>query len=122
MRLWPGSTEAREWCLDFIHSATREPVNSPFTFKLWILPPSTTGYSSGPWQPAEAHQVFSLENRFGIRTKDITKGAEKFILNDGQSYLFWRPAPFQSVQFTVPSRPLSVTADNPSRVPVVSFE
>ncbi|KAH9847613.1 hypothetical protein C2E23DRAFT_741440, partial [Lenzites betulinus] len=110
MRIWPGSTKAREWCLDFVHAATREPVNSPFTFKLWTV------VSSGPWQPTEPRRVHSLEHNFGIKPEDMAKGAEKFVLNDGETYLLWRPAPEQSIQFTVPSRPLPTVAISNTKV------
>ncbi|KAI0819711.1 hypothetical protein BC628DRAFT_1274846, partial [Trametes gibbosa] len=107
MRLWPGSIEGREWCLDFVqvNHEPYESVNSPFTFELWTVPRSM-GHSCPPWLPEEAHCVLSLENRFRIETEDIAKGAEKFVLNDGHTYLLWRPVPYQSIQFTVPSRPL----------------
>ncbi|KAI0817017.1 hypothetical protein BC628DRAFT_1404790 [Trametes gibbosa] len=119
MRLWPGSLEGREWCLDFIDAGTSEPVNSPFKFKLWVVP-DAVGFSSGPWQPAEAHRVYSLENRFGIKTRDIGKGAEKFVLIDGQTYVLWRPGQHQNIQFTVPSRPLPVVINNHTKI--VSFQ
>lgn len=119
MRIWPGSLEGKEWCMDFIHSATQEPMNSPFQFELWTVPPPT-GYSSGPWQPAEAHRVYSLENCFGIKTEDVAHGAEKFVLNDGQTYLLLRPGKFQGIQFTLPSRTFPETVNN--NVRVVNFQ
>ncbi|KAH9850397.1 hypothetical protein C2E23DRAFT_735032, partial [Lenzites betulinus] len=98
IRLFPGSKAASEYCLDFVLSATGEPVNSPFKFNLFAGP--------GPTIPvgfALTVGIKPLECSFGIAQKDIRPGAEKFVLRDGQLCTLQRPG-HKDVQFIVPKR------------------
>ncbi|KAL1950995.1 hypothetical protein VTO73DRAFT_144 [Trametes versicolor] len=99
IRLFPGSITAAEYCLDFVDSATGEPVNSPFEFELWCIPNPDTPWLSFPI----CGQLRSIEYAHGIRQKDILPGAEKFILRDGQTCALVRPGK-RSLRFTVPVR------------------
>ncbi|KAH9849159.1 hypothetical protein C2E23DRAFT_401889 [Lenzites betulinus] len=98
IRLFPGSKAASEYCLDFVLSATGEPVNSPFKFNLLAGAGPTTPVGFVPTVGVQA-----LERSFGIAQKDILPGAEKFVLRDGQLCTLQRPG-HKDVQFTVPMR------------------
>lgn len=98
IRLFPGSKAASEYCLDFVLSATGEPVNSPFKFTLLA--------GLGPTIPvgfAPTVGIQSLERSFGVAPKDMRPGAEKFVLRDGQLCTLQRPG-HKDVQFIVPMR------------------
>ncbi|KAH9847612.1 hypothetical protein C2E23DRAFT_494194 [Lenzites betulinus] len=98
IRLFPGSKVASEYCLDFVLSATGEPVNSPFKFNLFAGPGPTTPVGFAP-----TVGIQSLERSFGVAPKDMRPGAEKFVLRDGQLCTLQRPG-HNDVQFTVPLR------------------
>ncbi|KAH9847608.1 hypothetical protein C2E23DRAFT_741366, partial [Lenzites betulinus] len=98
IRLFPGCEAASEYCLDFVLSATGEPVNSPFKFNLFAGPGPTTPVGFAP-----TVGIRPLERAFGIAQKDILPGAEKFLLRDGQLCTLQRPG-HNDVQFTVPNR------------------
>lgn len=85
--------------MDFIDSATGEPVNSPFEYELWGIPNPDTPWLSFPI----CGQLRSIEYAHGIKQKDILPGAEKFILRDGQTCVLARPGK-RSIRFTVPVR------------------
>ncbi|OJT05942.1 hypothetical protein TRAPUB_3129 [Trametes pubescens] len=105
MRLFPGSISAAEYCLDFVDSATGEPVNSPFEFELWGLPNPDMPWLSFPI----CGQLRSIERAHGINQKDILPGAEKFVLRDGQTCALVRPGK-RSLRFTVPVRKIEAPA------------
>ncbi|KAH9924071.1 uncharacterized protein B0H18DRAFT_1095186 [Fomitopsis serialis] len=96
IRLWPGVVTAREFCLDFVHTETGEPTNSPFEYELWSLSDPTT-----PWLSVGSMQLRSIENKFGVQTRDIRPGEEKFVLKDGLTCMLVRPGK-RSLRFTVP--------------------
>ena len=98
LRLWGKGLELKcEYCLNFVHSATGEPVNSPFKFELWAVPST-----SAPWLPgAVKSRIYSLEKSFGIPQEDIMPGAEKFMLLEGTACLLVHPG-MRSVHFEVP--------------------
>ncbi|KAI0819563.1 hypothetical protein BC628DRAFT_1011127 [Trametes gibbosa] len=110
LRLFPGCKAASEYCLDFVLSATGEPVNSPFEFNLFAGPGPSIPVGFAPTMGIEP-----LECSFGIARKDIRPGAEKFVLRDGQRCMLQRPG-HKDVQFTVPMRrrpePPRVDIDN----------
>ncbi|KAH9890099.1 hypothetical protein C8Q73DRAFT_150782 [Cubamyces lactineus] len=101
IRLFPGSISAAEYCLDFVDSASGEPVNSPFEFELRGIPNPDTPWLSMP----VTQQMRSIERIHGIKQGDILPGHEKFILRDGQTCVLIRPG-MPKVQFTVPVRQL----------------
>ena len=87
--------------MDFVHTSTGEPVNSPFAFELW----STADASSlGP-----AFRLVSLERSWGYSQQDIIPGGEKFVLRDGMRCLLRRPGR-KDLRFTVPIRAVPVEA------------
>ncbi|KAI0819562.1 hypothetical protein BC628DRAFT_1011084, partial [Trametes gibbosa] len=98
IRLFPGSKAASEYCMDFVLSATGEPVNSPFKFNLFAGPGPSTPVGFAP-----TVGIRPLECSFGIAQKDIRPGAEKFLLRDGQLCTLQRPG-HRDVRFTVPIR------------------
>ncbi|KAI0670948.1 hypothetical protein C8Q78DRAFT_1033004 [Trametes maxima] len=98
IRIFPGSLAASEYCLDFVRTATGEPVNSPFKFQL-ISGPNP----SAPMGIGSAMQLRPLEHAFGISQKEIAPGEEKFLLRDGQTCLLRRPG-HKDVQFVIPIR------------------
>ncbi|KAI9061180.1 hypothetical protein FKP32DRAFT_1678509 [Trametes sanguinea] len=99
IRLFPGSLSAAEYCLDFVDSASGEPVNSPFEFELWGVPNPAT-----PWLTVQiAQKMRSIERAHGIKQTDILPGHEKFILRDGQTCVLIRPGQ-PNIRFTVPVR------------------
>ncbi|KAH9855267.1 hypothetical protein C2E23DRAFT_815036 [Lenzites betulinus] len=98
VRLFPGSKAASEYCLDFVLSKTGKPVNSPFEFSLFAGPGPTTPMGYIPTVGIEP-----LECSFGISKQDISPGAEKFVLRDGQLCTLRRPG-HKDVQFVVPTR------------------
>ncbi|KAI0819716.1 hypothetical protein BC628DRAFT_968081 [Trametes gibbosa] len=112
LRLFPGCKAASEYCLDFVLSATGEPVNSPFEFNLFAGPGPSTPVGFAPTMGIEP-----LECSFGIARKDIRPGAEKFVLRDGQRCTLQRPG-HKDVQFTVPMR----HRPEPPRVDVDTIE
>ncbi|PIL25621.1 hypothetical protein GSI_11370 [Ganoderma sinense ZZ0214-1] len=98
VRLFPGSIALREYCLDFVDTATGNPVNSPPGFEVW----SVRGGSAGMGDGVSA-RVLSLEHTFGFGGASLKPGAEKFVLRDGQTCLLKRPG-YRDVQFKVPTR------------------
>lgn len=68
IRLWPGVSANREFCLDFVHTATGEATNSPFAYEIWNVPDPDVPLSLGPTR------LSSLENNFGVKTPDIRPG------------------------------------------------
>ncbi|KAI9060941.1 hypothetical protein FKP32DRAFT_1594940 [Trametes sanguinea] len=107
IRLFPGSISAAEYCMDFIDSATGEPVNSPFEFELWgVSDPDT------PWLGMPSQQLRSIERTHGIKQEDIRPGHEKFILRDGLTCVLIRPGK-PGVRFTVPVRRRPETQPQP---------
>ncbi|KAJ8455435.1 hypothetical protein ONZ51_g12458 [Trametes cubensis] len=99
IRLFPGSISAAEYCLDFVDSASGEPVNSPFKFELWGIPDPETPWLSMPM----TQEMRSIERIHGIKQGDILPGHEKFILRDGQTCVLIRPGQ-PKVLFNVPIR------------------
>ncbi|KAL7280680.1 hypothetical protein ACG7TL_005619 [Trametes sanguinea] len=99
IRLLPGSISAAEYCMDFVDSATGEPVNSPFEFELWGIPDPETPWLGMPI----CQQMHSIERIHGIKQEDILPGHEKFILRDGQTFALIRPGKI-GMRFTVPVR------------------
>ncbi|OJT05947.1 hypothetical protein TRAPUB_3134 [Trametes pubescens] len=104
LRLFPGSISAAEYCLDFVDSATGEPVNSPFEYELWAVPDPDAPWLSLPI----TGKLRSIERGHGIKQADILPGREKFILRDGQTCVLMRPGK-QPVRFTVPLRRVETT-------------
>ncbi|KAI0371538.1 hypothetical protein BV20DRAFT_1043208 [Pilatotrama ljubarskyi] len=101
IRLFPGSLATAEYCLDFVDSASGEPVNSPFEFELWGVPDPETPWLSVPI----TQKIRSIERAHGIKQEDILPGHEKFILRDGLTCVLIRPGK-PKIQFTVPIRKL----------------
>ncbi|KAJ2975546.1 hypothetical protein NUW54_g11716 [Trametes sanguinea] len=99
IRLFPGSLSAAEYCLDFVDSASGEPVNSPFEYELWGVPNPDTPWLSMPI----TQKMRSIEHTHGIKQADILPGHEKFILRDGQTCVLIRPGQ-PNIRFTVPVR------------------
>ncbi|KAI0351334.1 hypothetical protein OH77DRAFT_1429884 [Trametes cingulata] len=100
VRLFPGALDAAEYCMDFVTTATGEPVNSPFEYELWNIPNPET-----PWLGIPVvGQLRSIEHAHGIEQKDILPGEERFVLRDGQTCMLTRPG-MRPVWFTVPIRP-----------------
>ncbi|KAI0351332.1 hypothetical protein OH77DRAFT_947745 [Trametes cingulata] len=100
VRLFPGALGTAEYCMDFVETATGQPVNQPFEFELWNIPNPET-----PWLTMPAvGQLRSIEHVFGIKGDAVLPGEEKFILRDGQTCLLTRPGK-RPVWFTVPIRP-----------------
>ncbi|KAI0642954.1 hypothetical protein C8Q79DRAFT_980823 [Trametes meyenii] len=98
IRLFPGSLESSEYCLDFVDSRTGEPVNSPIKFDLISVPDPNGPIGSGP-----TIRLRPLECAFGISRNKIKPGEEKFLLRDGQHYVLRRLG-HRDVRFTVPIR------------------
>ncbi|KAI1782192.1 hypothetical protein LXA43DRAFT_906514 [Ganoderma leucocontextum] len=98
IRLFPGSVAQREYCLDFVHTKTGEPVNSPPGFEIWAAVENAI-----PWLGGGTTRIRSLEHRLGFSAASILPGAEKFVLQDGQTCLLKRPG-HKDLQFKVPMR------------------
>ncbi|KAI0671095.1 hypothetical protein C8Q78DRAFT_1033965 [Trametes maxima] len=98
VRLFPGSLQNSEYCLDFVHSRTGEPVNSPFKFDLICVPDPNAPIGSGP-----VYRMRPLECAFGIEANEIRPGSEKFLFRDGQHCVLRRPG-LRDVRFTIPIR------------------
>ena len=86
--------------MDFVLTATGEPVNSPFKFELIATPNPKTS-----WLFGLGGQIRSAQASFGIKQNKILPGEEKYTLQDGQTCLLMRPGK-RTVRFTVPIRPL----------------
>ncbi|KAI0705498.1 hypothetical protein C8Q76DRAFT_771243 [Earliella scabrosa] len=95
LRLFPGSVSLKEFCMDFVHTKTGQPVNSPFAFELW-----TTSDRSN-CQPAV--RLVSLERLWGHAQTSIAPGEEKFVLREGTTCTLRRPG-CRDLRFTVPVR------------------
>ncbi|KAI0364690.1 hypothetical protein BV20DRAFT_1057041 [Pilatotrama ljubarskyi] len=101
IRLFPGAHDAAEYCMDFVETATGQPVNSPFEYELWSVPNPDT-----PWLTAVmTMQLRTIESAHRLKPEDIRPGTEKFVLRDGQTCMLIRPGK-RPVRFTVPVRPL----------------
>ncbi|KAI0768665.1 hypothetical protein BD413DRAFT_614184 [Trametes elegans] len=98
IRLWPGSVSEGAYCMDFVDSETKQPVNSPFEFELWGAP-----NPEAPGLRAPAGRILSLERNSGVWQHDIRSGEERSVLRDGLTCLLKRPGK-RDVQFTVPMR------------------
>ncbi|KAI9062949.1 hypothetical protein FKP32DRAFT_1592917 [Trametes sanguinea] len=99
IRLFPGALSASEYCMDFVDSATGEPVNSPFEHELWSVPNPDTPWLSMPM----VGKLQSAERNHGIKQEDIRPGEEKYFLRDGQTCVLMCPGK-RPVRFTVPIR------------------
>lgn len=107
LRLWgKGLKLKREYCLDFVHNATGQPVHSPFKYELWVVPSK-----SAPLLPCGKSRIYSLERSFDIPQKDILPGEEKSVLIEGTTCLLARPR-MRSVRFEVLIRPLNCDPGN----------
>lgn len=84
--------------MDIVDNATKQAVNSPFEFDLWVVP-----NPCAPWLSMPAGCVRSLERNIGLSQHEILPGEEKWLLRDGQTCLLKRPGK-RDVQFTVPIR------------------
>ncbi|KAI0759373.1 hypothetical protein BD413DRAFT_597893 [Trametes elegans] len=110
IRLFPGCTEAKEYCLDFVRTATGEAVNSPFPeFELFSAPGPDAPIGSGP-----VVSVSPLECSFGVSRDQIPPGEEKFVMADGTTAVLRRPG-HKDVRFRVPIR----RPRNPPPKPVI---
>lgn len=100
IRMWGTNMEKnREYCFDFVETATGKPVNSPFEYELWAIPNQRT-----PWIPCQSARLCSLERSFGTKQEDIKPGGEKFVLLEGTPCFLKRPN-MRSVYFVAPIRP-----------------
>ena len=85
--------------MDFVRTATGEPVNSPFPHELWCVQDPDT-----PWlEPTTFSRLSTIESSFGIGSGKLLPGEEKYILRDGLTCLLKRPGK-KDVRFTVPIR------------------
>ncbi|KAI0639079.1 TIP-1 family-domain-containing protein [Trametes polyzona] len=108
LRFWPGSLSAAEYCMDFVLTDTRMPVNVPAGYQFWA-----TNDPETPWilPISEGMELKSIEKIHGIPPEKIRSGAEKFILRDGMlCYLTYkdpdsRDGGSEAVYFRVPKRP-----------------
>ncbi|KAI0663614.1 hypothetical protein C8Q70DRAFT_369946 [Cubamyces menziesii] len=100
IRLYLGLISAAEFCMNFVHTATGQAVNSPFPYKLWSVPNPAMSWLSIPM----TGQLKSAEYTFGIRPEDILPCEEKFFLRDGQTCLFMKRPGKRSLRFTVSIR------------------
>ncbi|KAI0671289.1 hypothetical protein C8Q78DRAFT_850649 [Trametes maxima] len=99
IRLFPGSYSDRQYCLDFLHTETGTPVNSPFEYELLAIPDPDAPWLALPM----SGKLRSIECAHGIKQEDILPGCEKFVLRDGQTCMLVRPGK-QPLRFTVPLR------------------
>ena len=81
--------------MDFVHTATGKPVNSPFKYELRSASSMTSA------QPSI--RILSLERLWGHAERDIRPGEEKFVLKEGLTCMLARPGK-RGLQFTVPVR------------------
>ena len=85
--------------MDFVRTATGEPVNSPFPHELWCVQNPNT-----PWlESVIPSRLSTIESSFGIGSGKVLPGEEKYILRDGLTCLLKRPGK-KDVRFTVPIR------------------
>ncbi|KAI0629984.1 hypothetical protein C8Q77DRAFT_1064812 [Trametes polyzona] len=112
IRLFPGSDANRDYCLDFVLTATGEPVNSPFKFDLFAGPGPNTPIGFAP-----TVALRPLECAFGFSQDKIPPGEEKFLLREGQSCILRRPG-HRDVRFTVPTRR---RPEPPKQIPDADF-
>ncbi|KAI0351329.1 hypothetical protein OH77DRAFT_1429878 [Trametes cingulata] len=116
IRLFPGAHDAAEYCMDFVETATGQPVNSPFEYELWSVPNPET-----PWLTAGmTMKLGTIERAHRMKLEDIPPGKEKFVLRDGQTCMLLRPGK-RAVRFTVPVRPLMQTGLPEEEVDVLEF-
>ncbi|CDO76724.1 hypothetical protein BN946_scf184796.g18 [Trametes cinnabarina] len=95
--LFLGNAESRDYCLDFVRTASGEPVDLPFTFDLFCIPdPNALASTGGP-----IVSMRPLQCAFGIPRDEISPGTEKFLLRDGAHCVLQRPG-HRDVRFTVP--------------------
>ena len=87
--------------MDFVHSATDKPVNSPFKFELWSVPNSMV--------PCPSMRIRSLERSWGVAPAELVAGEEKFVLKDGMTCVLRRPG-HRDLRFTVPIRVAAVAS------------
>ncbi|KAI0639051.1 hypothetical protein C8Q77DRAFT_27903 [Trametes polyzona] len=101
LRFWPGDIDDAEYCMDFVVTATGEPINVPPGYELWAMPDPRT-----PWLTVASQQILSAEEVMGIPRNKIKPGEEKFILRDGMTCALRRTdSTFQDIVFRVPMRP-----------------
>lgn len=84
--------------MDFVDTATKEAVNSPFEFELWAIPDP-----EAPWLCMPSGRLNSLESNFHIPQHEIPPGEERWVLRDGQTCVLKRPGK-KGVFFRVPVR------------------
>ncbi|KAI0364684.1 hypothetical protein BV20DRAFT_1005385 [Pilatotrama ljubarskyi] len=98
LRFWPGSLSAGEYCMDFVESETKKPVNVPDKYELSVL----SDPWAGPWDQPH-RKLKSIERASGIPPDQILDGEEKCILRDGLLCQLWYEAK-AVIRFQVPRR------------------
>ncbi|KAH9854443.1 hypothetical protein C2E23DRAFT_726651 [Lenzites betulinus] len=106
LRFWPGSLADAEYCIDFVETATKKPLNVPDGYELWVIPDPTA-----PWLTPVTMQVLSIERIHGIDPEDIQEGEEKFILRDGLYCQLVRDG-HRIMRFRIPMRPQAFIAED----------
>ena len=114
LRIFPGCRRDEEYCMDFVHTVTQQPVNSPFEFELWLI-----SGPAAPWNAPGVFRIHSIEHSFRLASHMIRPGEEKFVLNDGKTYQLIRPG-HKAVRFTIPRRVSPPTAVDP-RLDILAF-
>ncbi|KAI9057207.1 hypothetical protein FKP32DRAFT_1762474 [Trametes sanguinea] len=115
IRLYPGSISAAEYCMDFVVTATGQPINSPFEYELWAIP-----HPDAPHLTPLTGRLKSIERAHGIKQEDILPGEERFILRDGLTCLLRRTGK-KPVRFTVPTRRRAQVTEAADVLPFPTF-
>ncbi|KAI0737109.1 hypothetical protein C8Q80DRAFT_1276661 [Daedaleopsis nitida] len=81
IRLFPGAFVNEEYCMDFVHTATGEPVNSPFAFELYSIASSSM---PGTGRVYSMRESFAWARKPGADRISVPE-EETFLLRDGGS-------------------------------------
>ena len=87
--------------MDFVDTTSGQAVNSPFEYELWSV--------ANPTSLQPSTRIYSLEQDWGYKHRDVHPGEEKFVLRDGTTYILKRRG-HKPVHFKVPVRVSQVDA------------
>ncbi|KAI0705486.1 hypothetical protein C8Q76DRAFT_630684, partial [Earliella scabrosa] len=100
LRIWPGSLERREHCVDFVLAEdTNRPVGPPRRYKLCVDSPTNRR-----WFGIGLKALKTLEEIMGVPKSQRKPEEVKFVVLDGMSCVLTGPKGIDDVRIDIPVR------------------